>query len=743
MRLWYKKPAREWEETLPIGNGSMGGMIFGGPWEETVGMNEESLWSGYLKDKNNPEAIRYLPRVRQMIFEKKYAEAEEMIRKHMLGEYNECYLPLGNLRISQRREEGCQDYIRQLDLDRGIAEVRFRCREREYEREAFSSYPAKALLYRLRCKGGVMNLKIWFESMLDIHMEEQGEESLSFTGRCPEHVDPNYVEERPENWIQGVRGMEFEGKIRVLSCDGAVDRDGDSLQITGASEVVIALTAVREGNLEGKTYEQLRQEHMEDYQALAKRSRLELGEEPDLPTDCRLQRFRAGEADPALFALYYQYGRYLLISSSRRGSLPANLQGIWSWEQRAPWSSNWTTNINAQMNYWPVHSCNLEPCMEPFYTLMEKLCENGKETAKVHYGCRGFVHHHNADFWGNTNPVGKVWGSSEGQKGSVTWSFWPMGGIWMTNEMYRAYGYERDKGLLRDRIYPILREAVLFAIDWLIPYGQYYVTCPSTSPENRYLTREGSSTCVTMASAMDLTLIRELFENYREACTELEIEDELLDQVKEREEKLQPFQIGRDGRLLEWFDEVEEPEPGHRHVSHLYGIFPSDILQRDEKLLNAGRKSLEYRLAHGGGHTGWSCAWIINLFAAMGEREKAYEYLENLLKKSTYPNLWDAHPPFQIDGNFGGTAGIANMLLQTESNTIRLLPALPADWKKGKAEGLRGKGDLTVDIRWNEETVVKAVVTAGHLPFEGTVVYGKQKMDVRIEAYGRKELQLL
>lgn len=687
MKLWYNKPAERWQETLPIGNGSLGGMIFGNPRREIVGINEESLWSGFYRDKNNPEAISYLSKVRTLIFEKKYAEAEEMIRKHMLGEYNESYLPLGNLIISQRTAGDYKNYIRQLEA--AVTE-------------------------------GNMELRI--------------------AGKCPEHVDPNYVEERPENWIQGTRGMDFSGSIRVISCDGDVKCEEKSLKIRGAGEVVLALTAVREGRLEGKTYEQLRKEHIRVYQKLEKTSRLTLGEEPDLPTDIRLQRLREGAEDTALYALYYQYGRYLLISSSRKGSLPANLQGIWSWEKRAPWSSNWTTNINTQMNYWPVHICNLEPCMEPFYPMMEKLCREGRKTAAIHHNCRGFVHHHNADFWGNTNPVGKIWGADEGQKGSVTWSFWPMGGIWLTNEMYQAYSYERDPDLLREKIYPVLREAVLFAVDWLIPWNGYYVTCPSTSPENRYSPAEGEDTCLTVASAMDLALIRQLFVYFRQACGDLGLEDPLLKEVTEREEKMMPFRIGSDRRLLEWLEEVKEPEPGHRHVSHLCGLFPGEIFRDDRELTAAARKSLEYRLEHGGGHTGWSCAWIINLWAVLGEGEKAGEFLEILLKRSTYDNLWDAHPPFQIDGNFGGTAGMAHMLLQTENHRIRILPAVPGLWKCGKVTGLRGKGDITADIQWNGG-FAEAVITAGYLPFSGIVAVKNQEQEITLKPYEKKTLR--
>lgn len=731
MKLWYEKPAEGWTETLPVGNGNLGAMIWGNPWKEVLGLNEESLWSGYEKDKNNPQAKEYLNKVRELLFAGKPAEAEKCVEEHLLGEYNESYLPLGNLEISLVPQGEVENYRRSLDLDTGVVSVEYGTKQGKWKHDVFASYPAQAIIIRITGSSPVSRVEIGLNSQLQVEQNAQ-EEQLSFWGQCPEHIDPNYIPTRPENFVQGSKGMKFSGQVKVLYSDGKMGEQKDALVIHDVKELVLAVGAVRPSKEGKKSYEELLEEHLQDYQKLMNASSLYLGEEPDLPTDERLNRMIQGKKDPALYALYYQYGRYLFIASSREGSLPANLQGIWSWELRAPWSSNWTTNINTQMNYWHAQITNLGACMEPYFRFMERICEKGKETAQVNYGCRGFVHHHNADYWNNTNPVGIPYGETKGQEGSSSWSMWPMGGNWVISELFKHYEYHLDREFLKETAYPILKEAAAFCVDWLVPYKGYYVTCPSTSPENRYISPKGDNCCLTIASTMDLTLIHEVFRDFRRTCEILGIQDELLKEIEEKESKMQPYQIGEDGRLYEWYEQFEEPEPGHRHVSHLYGLFPSDIFRKDEKLVNAARKSLEYRLSHGGGYTGWSCAWIINLFAILRNGEKAQEYLHTLLTRSTYPNMWDAHPPFQIDGNFGGTSGIAYMLLQSEDEVMDILPALSPEWEKGEVKGLCGKGQTTIDICWDKEWT-EVTLHTGKIPFTGIIRKGEKEYSVQVE----------
>ena len=706
MMLWYEKSAERWEESLPIGNGSLGAMIMGGVEEEILGLNEESVWSGYYKDKNNAKAADCLEEVRSLVFSGKNKEAERLIQNNMLGEYNESYLPLGNLKLKfayGSGKEGKEErYRRQLDLENAVAQVSYTCNEVHYQREYFASYPANAIFIRLTADKPVMDFTISFTSRLCLTVSAE-DGALQVTGRCPEHVDPSYLPEREGSVVQGTKGMQVNAEFRVVSCDGQVREEGEMLHVSGASRCLLMLSAMRQpALLDNMDYEALKAAHIQDYRSIYDKVELYLGEQKDLPTDGRLELLKKGEEDNGLYGLFFQYGRYLLIASSREGSLPANLQGIWSWELRAPWSSNWTININTQMNYWHALSCNLEECLEPYIRFVERVSEEGKKTAAVNYHCRGSVAHHNVDYWGNTSPVGVPQGEKAGEDGCVNWAFWPMGGAWLTQEIFRAYEYSGDEEYLKNTAAPIIREAALFLNDWLVEYQGEWVTCPSTSPENQFRLPDGQITGLTYASAMDMAIVKEVFTHYCRICEILGTQDELYREICEKMPRLAPFRTGSFGQLLEWHEEYEEPEPGHRHASHLYGLFPAEVFAGDEKLTEACRVSLMRRLENGGGHTGWSCAWIINLFAVLKDGEKAYEYLRTLLTRSTYPNLWDAHPPFQIDGNFGGTAGIANMLVQDRGGSVTLLPALPAQFKEGYVKGLCIKGRKCVDISWKD-----------------------------------------
>lgn len=725
-KLWYDKPAKVWEEALPLGNGKLGAMIFGGVSKEHIQLNEDSVWYGGPVDRNNPDAKENLPKIRELILNGKISEAEKLMKYALSGTPNSQhpYQTLGDLFIDFGEDFKEIGYKRSLDLDTAIYTNQFVNGDITYSREAFISAPDNVLIFHLTANG---SSKISFNALLIrecffTHALKASDNGIMLDGNL------------------GKDGLDFGLMLKAKAKNGKVEVIGEHLIVEDADEVTLYFTAgttYRMKNVKDELevilenamsfdYNDLKNRHIEDYQRLYNRVEFNLEDIDkynEIPTDVRLAHAQEGTVDKGLSKLYFDFGRYLLIACSREGSLPATLQGIWNKDMNPPWNSKYTININTQMNYWPAESCNLSECHLPLFELIKKMVPNGKVTAEKMYGCKGFVAHHNTDIWGDT-AVQDHW---------IPGSYWVLGAAWLCTHQWTHYEFTKDKKFLEEA-FPIMREAALFFLDFFIEDNGYLKTCPSVSPENTFILPSGERGANTAGVTMDNQIIRDLFTQCIKVAKILDIDDELNTQIKAAMEKLVPTQIGKHGQIMEWPEDYEEAEPGHRHISHLFGLHPSEQITMDgtPELANAARVTLERRLSHGGGHTGWSRAWIMNHYARLWDGEKAYYNLEMLLAKSTLPNMFDNHPPFQIDGNFGGCAAIAEMLVQSTSERVILLPALPKAWSNGSVRGLCVKGCAEVTMTW-EDGILESISLNAKSDISTCVVYKNKRINVNIK----------
>jgi alpha-L-fucosidase 2 len=733
--MFYQKPAAGWMEALPIGNGRLGAMVFGGVETERLQLNDDSLWSGPpQRDWNNPEARQYLPEIRSLLLnEHNYPAANELTRK-MQGPYNESYQPLGNLYLNFAKPEGATFYRRELDLATGVVTITYKADGAQFVRTIFSSAPAGVLVIRLTCdRPGGLTFAVTLDSLLHAASTTSTPDEVVLRGKAPVHVEPNYQIHAIDPVVYDDapgKGMHFEALVRVIATAGATTPSPNRLSVKGANAAILLLatgtgykgfgrapdaapeeiSALCRRQIDAaasKPFASLLESHVIDHQRLFGRVsfNLETTQASLRATDERVLMVREQE-EPQLAALYFQFARYLLIASSRQGTQPANLQGIWNQDIRPPWSANWTLNINAQMNYWLAEPAGLGDCHAPLFDLISHLAVTGVPTAQVYYGLNGWTAHHNTDLWAEAPPVG------EGA-GDPTWANWPMGGAWLCQHLWQHYEFSQDNAWLRESAYPLMRGSAEFMLEWLIPAGDKLVTAPSVSPENHFIGSNGKPIAVSIASTMDMAIIWDLFTNCIAAAKILNQDLEFRKKLEEARRRLFPFQIGKYGQLQEWSEDFTEATPGIGHVSNLFPVYPGHQItpQKSPALAQAAGVSLDRRIEYGAGDAAWPCAWYVCLWARLGEGAKAHQRVLSMLRNSATPNLFNGnYKLFQIDGNFGAAAGIAEMLLQSHDGVIMFLPALPAAWSQGALTGFRVRGAVEVDLEWRAGKAISATL---------------------------------
>lgn len=784
--LWYNQPAEFFEESLVLGNGKMGATVFGGINSDKIYLNDITLWSGEPVDPYmNKYAYKNLPAIRDAFNKEDYKLAEELNKK-IQGKNSESYAPLGTLLITHYNKGKATNYYRELDISKAISKVSYEVEGVKFTREYFVSAPDQIMIVKLTSsQKGALNFDVNFSSLLESNTVVKNN-VLEMNGIAPMHENPGYVKNSetylpagyhpeivPEKKEVIVKGTRFISLLKVKNIDGTVSFSNNTLELKNATDVVIYVSVAtsfkgfdKDPSIDGIansiakknlskafsiSFDKLKKSHIADYQKFYNRVSLDLGntKAPDLPTDERLLRYADGAEDKNLEILYFNYGRYLLISSSRTLGVPANLQGLWNPYLNPPWSSNYTMNINLEENYWLAENTNLSELHLPLLSFIKNLSVTGKVTAKTFYGVdKGWAAAHNSDIWAMSNPVGQF------GKEDPMWACWPLAGAWLSTHIWEHYVFTQDKEYLEKEGYPLMKGAAEFCMNWLVTDKKgNLITAPSTSPENQYITPDGFVGATLYGGTADLAMIRECFDKTIKASKVLNIDADFRAQLERDLARLHPYQIGQKGNLQEWYFDWEDKDPRHRHQSHLFGLFPGDHItpSKTPELALACKKALEIK---GDETTGWSKGWRINLWARLWDGNRAYKMFRELLryvdpdgKKTekprrgggTYPNLFDAHPPFQIDGNFGGTAAVVEMLVQSNENEIRLLPALPDAWETGTIKGICARGGFELEMHWDKKRLSKLIISS-KLGGKTTLIYGNQTKSILLKKGEAQEI---